>query len=409
MSPETTQMCWLSLSALGLAQICSWGTLYYSFPQMAVAMNAELGWLKPEIYLALTIGLLFSALASVPVGIAIDKGYGRTIMSGGSVLAGLLFMAWAQVHSILWFYIIFAGIGFLQAATLYNAAFAVVAKHFDTAPIRHAIATLTLWGGFASTIFIPLIELLMNYIDWRGVLIVLGLVNIFVCGSIYQTLPTSKPITPHDVHQDKKQSKVKPKYSIKWVSLQPVFWALLTSFLLYAAITSSFKFHFYPLLLGKGLSGDNAVFILALLGPAQVAGRVMIKMLASKSIVHIGIIVISLFPLAFAAIVFLPTHLFVLIPATITFGAASGTMTIIKGVAVPEFLTQSSYGAINGILNMPVMIVKALAPTIAAFSWSMTKNYNLLLMTLIMTSVAMLAPFVLAAWLKKRSEKLSSK
>ena len=82
------------ITGLGVAQICSWGTLYYAFPQIAAAMELELGWSKTELYGAATVGLLLSALVAVPVGTAIDRGYGRWIMSGGSVLAGLLLIAW---------------------------------------------------------------------------------------------------------------------------------------------------------------------------------------------------------------------------------------------------------------------------------------------------------------------------
>jgi hypothetical protein len=54
------------LTALGIAQICSWGTLYYSFPQIAEAMGRELGWSKPELYGAATLGLALSGFAAYP-------------------------------------------------------------------------------------------------------------------------------------------------------------------------------------------------------------------------------------------------------------------------------------------------------------------------------------------------------
>lgn len=394
-----------SLSLLGLAQICSWGTLYYAFPQMAVAMTAELGWTKPEIYLALTIGLTFSALSSMPVGVAIDKGHGSAIMTGGSIIAGLLFIAWSQVNSLPIFYLIFSGIGVMQASTLYTAAFAVIAKHYDSSQMRSSITTLTLWGGFASTIFIPFIEFLMHYSDWRVVLVLLGMINIFVCGSIYQTLPKPLPAKA----QDNKQAQVEDLKSkcdcVKWAALQPVFWTLLITFLFYAAMATAFKFHLYPLLIERGLSGEDAVFIFALLGPAQVAGRFIMKIMTSKSIAQIGLVVTAVFPLSLAAFTFLPTYMIVLIPATIAYGAASGTMTIIEGIAIPEFLTKESYGAINGMLNIPITLTKALAPSIAAFSWFITKDYNLLLIGLTVISFAMLMAFSLTALFNKTKGK----
>jgi MFS family permease len=91
----------LFITGLGIGQICSWGSLYYSFPLIAEAIGSDLAWSKPDLYgAAATIGLLLSGLAAYPVGSAIDRGHGRTIMAGASVLAGILLIAWSQVESI---------------------------------------------------------------------------------------------------------------------------------------------------------------------------------------------------------------------------------------------------------------------------------------------------------------------
>ncbi|NER53019.1 MAG: MFS transporter, partial [Symploca sp. SIO1A3] len=211
--------CRVSVPALGIAQICSWGTLFYSFPQIAAAIENDLGWLKSEIYGALTLGLLLSALSAIPVGMAIDKGYGRLVMTTGSICAGLCLIAGSQINTLFWFYIVFAGVGFLHAATLYDAAFAVIAKNFDTQNTKRHIASLTLWGGFAATIFIPVIELLLSNLTWRGVLIVLGLVNLTLCAGIYQTLPSKKRCR-HNMAAHSKPPKAKPKQGIKWAIRQ---------------------------------------------------------------------------------------------------------------------------------------------------------------------------------------------
>src|SRR5690606_3210445 len=106
------------ITGLGVAQICSWGSLYYSFPLIAEAMRHDLGWSKAELYGAATLGLALAGLVAYPVGAAIDRGHGRAVMAGGSVAAGFLLFAWSQVASILAFYVCAAGIGALQAATL---------------------------------------------------------------------------------------------------------------------------------------------------------------------------------------------------------------------------------------------------------------------------------------------------
>ncbi|MEM7017471.1 MAG: MFS transporter, partial [Pseudomonadota bacterium] len=132
------------LSAFGFAQICSWGTLYYAFPQIAVAMEESLAWPRSEIYGALTVGLLLAAVAAVPIGSLIDKGHGRAVMVASSVAAGVLLLAWSQVGNLTQFYVTFAGIGLLQAGTLYTAMFAVVARHCEPESERGDVAAYLL-------------------------------------------------------------------------------------------------------------------------------------------------------------------------------------------------------------------------------------------------------------------------
>jgi hypothetical protein len=71
----------LFIAGLGIGQIASWGTLYYSFPLIAERMGQDLGLRKPEVYGAATIGLLVASFTAYPIGMAIDRGYGRTIMA----------------------------------------------------------------------------------------------------------------------------------------------------------------------------------------------------------------------------------------------------------------------------------------------------------------------------------------
>jgi hypothetical protein len=175
----------LFITGLGIGQICSWGSLYYSFPLIAEAMRSDLGWSKPDLYGAATMGLLLSGLVAYPVGSAIDRGHGRTIMAGASVLAGILLIAWSQVESVAGFYILLAGIGCLQAAVLTESAFAVVSRRLGAVNARGGIVTLSLWAGFASTVFIPLIQFLLDHLGWRETLMALGSVNVVLCGAIY--------------------------------------------------------------------------------------------------------------------------------------------------------------------------------------------------------------------------------
>lgn len=383
------------LALLGLAQICSWGTLYYSFPQIAEAMISEFGWIKSDVYGALTICLLFSSITAIPLGKLIDKGYGRQIMVSGSIIAGLLLIVASQVNSILGLYLVFAGIGTLHSATLYDAAFSVIAHNYEHETARKKIVTLTLWGGFASTVFIPLIGYLIHTIDWRNTLITLGLINILICAVIYGFLPQRHK-------QQYKERKSNNNHNVSWAIKQPIFWALLICFALFAAGATSFKFHLYPILLEKGLSIPDVMIVLAVMGPSQVLGRFLMGSLGSNiSALQLGILTAAVLPLTFFALAFLPPNMWLFLPFIILFGVATGIMTIVKGVAIPELLTKEAYGAINGAMNIPIKLLKAASPAIAAVVWGMTTSYDYVLILLGLTSLLALICFTVVRHLSK--------
>lgn len=393
---------WL-ITALGIAQICSWGSLYYSFPLIAEAMRTDLGWSKTELYGAATLGLVLAGLAAYPVGAAIDRGMGRLVMSLASVAAGALLVAWSQVGNIVVFYILFAAIGCLHAATLYEPAFAVVARRVGAGNARRGITALTLWGGFASTVFVPLIQVLIDAFGWRGALVVLGAINIVVCGGLYAlTIDPARdqPVLPRAADE---AAPLAGRQAVAWALGQPVFWALAVSFVSYAAAFSALTFHLYPLLLERGLDAAGVVAVMAVIGPAQVAGRILIWVFAPNSPVRsIGSMIAIVFPLAVLGYAMAPPDVFVLAAIAAFYGAANGMITIVRGLCVPEMVSREAYGAINGALIAPMKLMQAVAPLAAAWIWSASGGYDTVLVAIGAGAVILCIGFWTAAALGRR-------
>jgi MFS family permease len=387
----------LFIAGLGIGQIASWGTLYYSFPLIAERMGQDLGLSKPEVYGAATVGLLIASFAAYPVGVAIDRGYGRTVMALGSGLAGLLLLLWSRVTSLWALYPLLAGIGVAQAMTLYEPAFAVIARRYG-AEARRGITALTLWGGFASTVFVPLIQLLLNQVDWRSTLMVLGLINLGLCAPLYLGAINARADAPPTPAVTSSATPVTGRRAVRWACGQPAFWALLIAFTVYYATFAGLSFQLYALLLERGFDTATVVTIIAVLGPAQVAGRVAVWRIAERaSIRAVGKAVVLAFPLAMALLLLLPPTFASLLVFAALYGAANGILTIVRGVVVPEMLTREAYGAINSALAIPGAIAKAVAPLATALLWASTGSYDSVLVAALASSTLVVAGFWFAA------------
>lgn len=85
---------------LSLAQLISWGALYYSFAIVSVPIERDLGWDKATVNGAWSIGLLFTGLAAFPVGIFLDRLGSRIIMTGGTLLGVACLLLWSNTEHL---------------------------------------------------------------------------------------------------------------------------------------------------------------------------------------------------------------------------------------------------------------------------------------------------------------------
>jgi hypothetical protein len=80
------------LAALSVAQVVSWGILFYAMIVAAPVVADDTGWPLPLVTTLFSVGLVVSALVGMPVGRWLDAHGPRDIMTAGSVVgvAGLL-------------------------------------------------------------------------------------------------------------------------------------------------------------------------------------------------------------------------------------------------------------------------------------------------------------------------------
>ncbi len=385
------------ITLLGVSQIIAYGTLFYAFPQIAERMIAEFGWSKSETYGALTAVFIASAITALPIGKAMDRGYGKSVMGWGSVIAGLLLIAWSQVNSLFELYLAMVGLGAVHSATLYKATFSLI-NHDDLIRDKQdAITSVTLWGGFASTVFIPLIELMLAHTSWNNTLIVMGLMNILLCPLVYSFIPVNCRPVADSVDVPEKQ-----QHNTMWALGQPTFWLLLLSFSTHAAIIAAFTFHLYPILLEREFLAGQVAMILAFVGPAQVGGRIVLKLLKDRGPSSGMIFWAALvFPFAYFLIQYLPADLAAFSAVIVLYGSANGIMTILRAMAVPHFLTKNAYGEINGAMSIPVTLAQSVSPAVAAMIWQTTQDYATVVDLMILLSLGVAALFGLVVLKQK--------
>jgi predicted MFS family arabinose efflux permease len=247
-------------------------------------------------------------------------------------------------------------------------------------------------------VFIPLVQPMIDAWGWRGALLAIGAVNLVVCAGLY-----AWAIRPSRDGAAAPARAGGVKAQLGDVLASPVLWLLGMSFTMHAAVFSAFTFHLYPLLLERGYGVEAIVLAMALIGPAQVGGRVAITMVARRaSISAIGVVAVIGFPAAILALIVLPASLAALLGLIVVYSLANGILTIVRGAAVPEMLTRENYGAIMGLIGTPMTVARALAPVGAAALWSVGSVYDPVVALMMAGSLVLAGAFWAAAWLAKK-------
>src|SRR5262245_65545375 len=70
---------WVMVWTMAVAQVISWGTLFYAFSLFVVPMHESLGWSRPLLNGALSLGLLSPGIAALPVAAGIERHSGRGV------------------------------------------------------------------------------------------------------------------------------------------------------------------------------------------------------------------------------------------------------------------------------------------------------------------------------------------
>jgi MFS family permease len=323
-------------------------------------MQRELGWDKPTLMGAFTLGLAVNGATTYAVGAAIDHGRGRLVMTGGALVAGLGVLGWSLVSAPWMLFACWALLGASMAMLLYEPAFMVVTKLYP-ARLRQAITRITLVGGFASTLCYPSVAALIAGLGWRGALVVMGLVLIGVVAPLHAWALRAPASAGRAAQGDDTDDA-----TLRQALREPAFWLLTATFTGYAFVSTAFWAHVMPAFAAKGFSESQALAVLVWFGPAQVAGRFVHAVVGGGVRLRaLGLVVLMAVPAALALFAVGAT-VPVLIGFALLFGVANGLVTIVRGGLVPEYFGRAHIGRISGAMSAVGLLARAAAPYLVA-------------------------------------------
>jgi MFS family permease len=370
---------------LSLAQLITWGSVFYTFALLVQPVERELGLTRAESSLAFSLALLAEGLFAYPVGRWIDRGHERAVMTGGSLLVVVCLALHSVVHSLAGFYVVWTVLGAALAATLYNPVFAIITRRFPF-DFRRAIITMTFLGGLASTVFIPLSAWLIDSLGWRQALWVLAAINLLVCVPLHAVQLRGAPAARQPAAAGSTDSPTPYLRSAPFL-----FIAVFTVCMM--AVTAAVPAHLIPLLRGNGLAEGWVIAIPASIGALQVVARLLLFWFEHRFDLHLANRLIPLvIPLGLLALLAGAGHPWAALLFVLLYGMGNGMLTIVKGTAIAQYVNRDHVASLNGALGLPTALARALAPLMLGVLWTEQAGYTRGLWLLLgMSAVAVVA------------------
>jgi predicted MFS family arabinose efflux permease len=336
--------------ALGSTQTLAWASSYYLPAILADPIAQDLGISSNWLFAAFSASLVISGLLGPRVGRQIDLVGGRQVLSvsniilaGGLVLLGASTKLW--MLGTAW---LLLGVG--MGLGLYDAAFGALGRIYGD-KARSAITGITLIAGFASTVGWPLSALGLETIGWRETCYAWAAAHIII------GLPLNLLFLPRDERAQHVEGPIAKPY----IAIDRTMVLLSFAFAAAWAVTSAMAAHLPRIVEAFGATPAQAVFAGMMIGPAQVAARVLEASTLSRfhpllstrlaCVTHpIGACVIGIFG-GGAAAAFALLH-----------GAGNGILTIARGTLPLAIFGPKDYAYRLGLIGAPSRIAQALAP-----------------------------------------------
>ena len=349
------------VTVVGAAQIISHAGAYYLAAVMAVPASIELSISSATVYAGLSLALAVSGLAGPTAGKLVDRFGGRPVLIASNLLlaTGLSMLALAQGLGLL--LLAYAVLGLGMATGMFEVAFAAIVRIFGKKS-HNALVGVTMVAGFASVAGWTISVFVEARYGWRGACWFWAAMNVLVALPLNALIPlasnaadTAAPAEAHN-HTPQPNAVVHDPKREKYITVLLAFVFASSGF-----ISMGMMSHLPRLLEGVGVPLLIAFSIGALVGPAQITGRILDFTFLRRLHPLIGTRIAALaHPLGIAVLVVLGAPFAALF--VILHGLGNGILIIAKGTLPLALFGPQGFGRRQGWLTMPAKFAQAIAP-----------------------------------------------
>lgn len=343
---------------LGLLTIAAYGCWHYSFGVLLDPIIADTGWSETFLTSAFGASVLIGGVASVLGGWLLDRIGSRMVFLAAAGLALVGFSVAVVTSSPVVFAVATAtGGGAIGALGFYHIT-QTVAVRLSPVSSTKAIAVLTVWGAFASAIYLPATAWLVERFSWRPALAVIAASAVVAFVAAAASIDTRTRDMPPGFHiVDELRSVVRSPVARSFLLSQAVVGVAMGVVLAYQV----------PAMTAAGLPLAAASFWAGFRGFSQLLGRIPLMpmvirfgVVRSMRIAYVAIAVGSVI-LAYAGTPVLAAGY------AVVAGFGIGAISPLIGIHSRDVFGTASLGTAMGMVSLVFQVVAALGPPLAGW------------------------------------------
>jgi MFS family permease len=348
------------------------GVILYGFSVYATDQAAGADFSTTVLSLAYGGSVFVGGLLALPVGRYADKHGVRAIVGAGAVLGALGLAAFSMSHQswqvvAAWWLLI----GPAQAMIYYEPAYVAIVQWSSGPDRARTLATITLIGGLAGIVFIPLAARLVALLGWRPAVLALALLLVTVGGA------TSLFALPrHRDDRDGAETKPGPGISIRGLFMDRRFVFYTFALTLVLMATQGIIAHRVARFEEVGFSLATVAMWAAIASALSLPGRWIAPMLADRfgaTRVQASIALIVAFSVTLMVDGTSPWQM---IGHFFLFGMAFGALLPLRAMVMGDWFSGPSYGRIMGTQWTIVVLVAATGPIFVGILRDTTGDYR---------------------------------
>lgn len=346
------------IAVLGLITIAVYGSWFYAFGVLLDPILEDTGWSEPAVAAVFSSSSIIAGFGALAGGLFLDRLGSRLVFLVAALIGGgALFVAAGATSPGVFAVAGAIGGGVLASLGFYHVTQTVAVRISPRGEDR-AIAVLTIWGAFASAVYIPLTAWLVTITDWRATLRILAISTVvaLLAGAIAMDTRPARHLEHPRVFSDTRTA-LRKGTARRFLVSQALAGISVGTILVYQV----------PAMTSAGLALAAASFWAGFRGFAQLGGRLplmpMVRRFGVATTLRIAYLAIAVGSVALA---FADNQWLAAVYA-LAAGFGIGAVSPLVGMHSKNVFGTATLGTAMGLVSLVFLLANAVGPVAAAW------------------------------------------